>query len=70
MRNFQHVLGDVVDPVIHADLPARGAKACLAGERDAMLILAAGTYPTCIAAPQVTAKYHALNDVPDVSLLI
>ena len=35
-----------------------------------MLILAAGTYPTGIIALQVTAKHHALNDVPEVSLLI
>jgi hypothetical protein len=68
--NFQHVFGDIGYPVIHADFSARGTEACFAGERDAMLILAAGTYPTCIAAPQVTAKHHALNDVPDVSLLI
>jgi hypothetical protein len=35
-----------------------------------MLILAAGTDPTGIAALQVTAEHHALNDVSDVSLLI
>jgi hypothetical protein len=35
-----------------------------------MLIVAAGTYPTCIAALRVTAKHPALNDVSDVSLLI
>ena len=34
-----------------------------------MLILAAGTDPTCIAALRVAAKHHALNDVSDVSLL-
>jgi hypothetical protein len=35
-----------------------------------MLILAAGTKITGITALRVTAKHHALNDVPDVSLLI
>ena len=35
-----------------------------------MLILAAGTKITGIAALRVTTKYHALNDVSDVSLLI
>lgn len=70
MRNFQHVFGDIVDPVIHADLAARRAEAGFAGEGDAMLILAAGTDPSCVAALRVTAEHHALNDVPDVSLLV
>jgi hypothetical protein len=35
-----------------------------------MIILAAGTYPTDVAALRVTAKQHALNNVSDVSLLI
>jgi hypothetical protein len=35
-----------------------------------MLILAAGTDPSCVAALRVTAEHHALNDVSDVSLLI
>jgi hypothetical protein len=70
VRNFQHVFGDIVDPIIHADLAARGTEACLAGEGDAQLIVAAGTKITGIAAFRVTAKHHALNNVPDVSLLI
>jgi hypothetical protein len=70
VRNFQHVFGDIGYPVIHTNFSARGAEAGFAGEGDAMLILAAGTYPTCIAALRVTAKHHALNDVSDVSLLI
>ena len=35
-----------------------------------MLILAAGTYPTCRAALRIAAEHHALNDVSDISLLI
>jgi hypothetical protein len=70
MRNFQDVLCDVVYPVIHADLAAGRAEAGLAGEGDAMLILAAGTDPASKTAIRVTAEQHALNTVPDVSLLI
>ena len=70
MRNFQHVFGDIGYPVIHADLPARGTEAGLAGEGDAQLIVAAGAKITGIAALRVTTKHHALNDVSDVSLLI
>ena len=60
--HIEHVFGDIVDPVVHADLPAGGTKACFAGEGDAMLILAAGTKITGVAALRVTAKHHALND--------
>ena len=67
VRNFQHVFGDIGYPVIHTNFSARGAEACLAGEGDAMLILAAGTNPTAL---RVTAKYHTLDNVSDVSLLI
>ena len=70
VRNFQHVFGDIGYPVIHTNFSARGAEACLAGEGDAMLILAAGTKITGIAALRVTEKHHTLNNVPDVSLLI
>jgi len=70
MGHIEHIFGDIVDPVIHADLAARGTEAGLAGEGDAMLILAAGTYPSGIAALRVTAEQHALDDVSDVSLLI
>ena len=70
MRNFQHVFGDIGYPVINTNFSARGAEAGLAREGDTMLILAAGTDPTGIAALQVTAEHHALNDVSDVSLLI
>jgi hypothetical protein len=41
MGRIEHVFGDIVDPVVHADLAAGGAEAGLAGEGDAMLILAA-----------------------------
>jgi hypothetical protein len=63
-------LCDIGYPVINTNFSARGAEACLAGEGGAMIILAAGTYPTDVAALRVTAKHHALNDVPDASLLI
>jgi hypothetical protein len=70
MGHIEHIFGDIVDPVIHADLATRGTEAGLAGEGDAMLILAAGAYPSGIAALRITAEQHALDDVPDVSLLI
>ncbi len=44
MRHIEHIFGNIVDPVIHADLTARGAKACLAGEGDTMLIYYARSY--------------------------
>ncbi|MGD0751691.1 MAG: hypothetical protein ABSA23_09805 [Anaerolineales bacterium] len=68
--HIEHVFGDIVDPVVHADLAAGRAEAGFAGEGDAMLILAAGTYPAYVTAIRVTAEQHALNDVSDVSLLI
>ena len=68
--HIEHVFGDIVDPGIHAELTARGAKACFAGEGDTMLILAAWAYLSGIAALRVTAEHHTLNDVSDVSLLI
>ena len=70
MRHIEVVFGDIVDPVFHADFATGGAEAGLAVEGDAMLILAAGTDPAGITAIWVTAEHHALNDVPDVSLLI
>lgn len=70
MGNIEHAFGDIIDPVVYADLAARGTEAGLAGERDAMLILAAGTDPFCVAALRVTAEHHALNDVLDVCLRI
>ena len=70
MGHIKHTFGGIVDPVIHADLTARGAKAGLTGEGDAMPILTAGTYPACITTIRVTAEHHALNDVSYVSLLI
>ena len=70
VRNFQHVFGDVVDPVIHANFSAGRAKAGFAGEGDAQLIVAAGTKITGIAALRVTAKHHALNDICNVGTLI
>ena len=70
MGHIEHVFGDIVDPVVRADLAAGGAEAGLAGEGDALLILAAETEIARIAAIRVTAEQHALNDVPDVSLLI
>jgi len=49
---------------------ARGAEAGFAGEGHTMLILAAGTKITGVAALRIAAEHHALNDVSDVSLLI
>jgi len=68
--HIEHICGDIVDPVIHAELAARWTETGFAGEGDAMLILAIGTKITCIAALRVTAEHHALNNVSDVSLLI
>jgi transcriptional regulator with XRE-family HTH domain len=68
--HIEHVFGDIVDQVVHADLAAGGAETGFAGEGDAMLILAAGAEIAGIAAIRVTAEQHTLNDVPDVSLLI
>jgi hypothetical protein len=70
MGHIEYVLGDIVDPVVHADLAAGRAEASFTGEGDTMLILAAMTDPTCIATIGVTAEQHTLNNVPDVSLLI
>ena len=70
MGHIEHICGDIVDPVIHAELAARWTETGFAGEGDAMLILATGTKITGIAALRVTAEHHTLNNVPDVSLLI
>jgi hypothetical protein len=70
VRNFQHVLGDIGYPVINTNFSARWAKACLAGEGDTMLIMAAGAYPAGVTALRIAAEHHALNDVSDISLLI
>jgi hypothetical protein len=70
MGHIEHVFGDIVDPVVHADLTAGGAEAGLTGEGDAMLILAAGAEIAGIAAIRVTAEQQTLDDVSDVSLLI
>jgi len=70
MGHIEHICGDIVDPVIHAELAARGTETGFAGEGDAMLILATGTKITGIATLRVTAEHHTLNNVPDVSLLI
>jgi hypothetical protein len=70
MGHIEHICGDIVDPVIHAGLTARGTETGFAGEGDAMLILATGTKITGIATLRVTAEHLTLNNVPDVSLLI
>jgi hypothetical protein len=68
--HIEHVSGDIVNPVVHAELAARGTETSFTREGDAMLILATGTKISGIAALRVTAEHHALNDVSDVSLLI
>ena len=70
MGHIEHICGDIVDPVIHAELAARWTETGFAGEGDAMLILATGTKITGIATLLLTAEHHTLNNVPDVSLLI
>jgi len=65
MGHIEHVFGDIVDPVVHVDFSAGRAEACLAGEGDAMLILAAGTYTSGVTAIRVTTQQHGLDDVPD-----
>ena len=56
MGHIEHICGDIVDPVIHAELAAIGTETGFAGEGDAMLILATRTKITGIAALRVTTN--------------
>jgi hypothetical protein len=68
--HIKHVFVDIFDPAVHADFPVRGVKAYLTGEGGAMLILATGVGPVCVAGLRVTAEQHTLNNVLNVRLLI
>jgi len=70
MRHIQHIFGDIVDPVIDFDFSAGRAEACLAGERDAMLKVAAWAEVASIPTVRIPTKHESLNGFLDVGMLI
>jgi uncharacterized protein YqfA (UPF0365 family) len=70
VRYVEQVTGNVVDPVVDADLAAGGAEAGLAGERDAAVELASGADVASIAAVWIAAEHHTFDGFADVGLLI
>ena len=70
VRNIVCVTGDVVDPVVDADLAAGGAQAGLAGEGDTAVEAGARADVAGITGAGVAAEDHAFDGFAYVTLLI
>lgn len=70
VRNIEQVPGDIIDPIVHADLTAGRAEAGLAGKGNFVLIPTTRADIEGVPSIRVAAEHHALNCFADVCLLI